>query len=59
MKRTVPFQPLTISSDDDDEPSPSNGTKFLKRPKTEIAVVNPAKKVVTEGNLLHIFVYRH
>ncbi|KAI3734796.1 hypothetical protein L6452_14275 [Arctium lappa] len=50
MKRTMPFA-LDISSDDDDEPSPSNGTKNLaggKRPKSETAIINPAKKVETE-----------
>lgn len=51
----MPLQPLDISSDDDDEPSASNGKPkhldSLKRPKTEIEVINSAKKVVTEGNL--------
>ncbi|KAI3729026.1 hypothetical protein L6452_17672 [Arctium lappa] len=48
-ERTMPFA-LDISSDDDDEPSPSNGTKNLaggKRPKSETAVINPSKKVET------------
>ncbi|KAI3695883.1 hypothetical protein L1987_78886 [Smallanthus sonchifolius] len=56
MKRTIPEQPLNTPSSDDDEPSPSNGTKDLaggKRPKNElITVINPDNKVVTEGNLI-------
>ena len=52
MKRAMPVA-LDISSDDDDEPSPSNGTKNLagsKRPKSETTIINPTKKVETEGN---------
>ncbi|KAI3828672.1 hypothetical protein L1987_02780 [Smallanthus sonchifolius] len=54
MKRTMsmPAQPLDISSDDDDDLAPSNVTKHLavgKRPKTELTVINPTKKVAAEG----------
>ncbi|KAI7758084.1 hypothetical protein M8C21_033349 [Ambrosia artemisiifolia] len=54
MKRTMTSQPLDISSDDDEDPAPSNGTKHLavKRPKTELTVINLAKKVVGEELLI-------
>ncbi|KAI3731036.1 hypothetical protein L1987_62219 [Smallanthus sonchifolius] len=57
MKRTMsmPAQPLDISSDDDDDPAPSNGTKHLavgKRPKTELTIINPTKKVAAEELLM-------
>ncbi|KAD2804911.1 hypothetical protein R6Q59_029737 [Mikania micrantha] len=55
MKRTMSSQPLDISSDDDTDLSPSNGTKHLtviKRPKNELTVINPAKKLVTEELLM-------
>ncbi|XP_076901910.1 protein RDM1-like [Bidens hawaiensis] len=46
MKRTMPAQPLDISSDDDD---PKQGT--VKRPKTELTVITPTKKVLPEDLL--------
>ncbi|KAJ0552940.1 putative protein RDM1, plant, RDM1 superfamily [Helianthus annuus] len=54
MKRAMPAEALAISSDDDDDPAPSNGTKHLavKRPKTEFTVINLAKKVGTEELLI-------
>ncbi|XP_071732876.1 protein RDM1-like [Rutidosis leptorrhynchoides] len=54
MKSTLPV-PLDISSDEDDKPSPSNGTKNLagtKRPKLETAVIMPLKNVVTQEILI-------
>nr|XP_043612885.1 protein RDM1-like [Erigeron canadensis]XP_043612886.1 protein RDM1-like [Erigeron canadensis] len=54
MKRTEPV-PLDISSDEDDKPSASNGTKDPaggKRLKTDTAVIVSDKKVVVTEELM-------
>nr|XP_043637782.1 protein RDM1-like [Erigeron canadensis] len=54
MKRTKPV-PLDVSSNDNDKPSASNGTKDLagrKRPKTDNAVIVPDEKIVTTEELM-------
>ncbi|XP_076960437.1 protein RDM1-like [Bidens hawaiensis] len=48
MKRTMPAQLLDISSDDDDKPKQDT----VKRPKTELTVITPTKKVLSQDLLI-------